>query len=69
VTDFVARCRPLICEPDLVNRWQAGNRAPVACISCNLCFRSAHAGEGLYCVIARKAQRPHDPAGGGVVAE
>ncbi len=63
VTDFVALSRPLIREPDLANRWQAGDRAPAACISCNLCFRSAHAGEGLYCVTARKAQRLPRPCG------
>jgi len=57
VTDFVALCRPLIREPNLASRWHAGDGAPAACISCNLCFRSAHVGEGLYCVTARKAQK------------
>lgn len=37
--DFIALSRPLICEPDLPARWQAG-RGPSAaeCISCNACL-------------------------------
>ncbi|NLF39332.1 NADH:flavin oxidoreductase [bacterium] len=54
VTDFVSLSRPLIREPGLVGRWRAGDTAPASCISCNMCFKPAHAGEGLYCVTERK---------------
>lgn len=30
-------CRPLICEPDLPNRWQKHPQTPVCCTSCNAC--------------------------------
>lgn len=33
-------CRPLICEPDLPNRWKADPSRPAACISCNGCDSS-----------------------------
>ncbi len=37
--DFMAMCRPLICEPDLPNRWLSGEGKSVAqCISCNSCI-------------------------------
>ena len=37
--DFMAMCRPLICEPDLPNRWLSGKGKNVAqCISCNSCI-------------------------------
>lgn len=37
VADYVALCRPLIREPDLVNRWQSGDRREADCISDNAC--------------------------------
>lgn len=30
-------CRPLICEPDLPNRWKADPQAAPRCVSCNGC--------------------------------
>lgn len=36
----ISLCRPLITEPDLISRWQAGDRRKSRCISCNKCFRS-----------------------------
>ena len=34
----ISLCRPFICEPDLVNRWQSGNLEKAKCVSCNKCF-------------------------------
>jgi 2,4-dienoyl-CoA reductase-like NADH-dependent reductase (Old Yellow Enzyme family) len=57
VTDFIALCRPLVCEPDLVNRWQSGDRRPSACASDNRCTESIFAGKGIACVVkARKSK-------------
>jgi 2,4-dienoyl-CoA reductase-like NADH-dependent reductase (Old Yellow Enzyme family) len=37
--DFISLCRPLICEPDLPNRWLEGRGGSHAeCISCNSCI-------------------------------
>jgi len=37
--DFIALCRPLICEPDLPKRWLEGHGSTSAeCISCNSCI-------------------------------
>jgi 2,4-dienoyl-CoA reductase-like NADH-dependent reductase (Old Yellow Enzyme family) len=37
--DFVAMARPLIREPDLVRKLEAGWRGRVECVSCNICLR------------------------------
>jgi len=50
VVDYLALSRPLICEPDLINRWETGNHKKSKCISDNQCFRAALMGKGLYCV-------------------
>lgn len=54
VADYIAMSRPLIREPDLVARWQAGDRRPAECKSDNLCFRPGMVGDGVYCVTAQK---------------
>jgi 2,4-dienoyl-CoA reductase-like NADH-dependent reductase (Old Yellow Enzyme family) len=56
VTDYISMCRPLIREPGLFKRWQEGNMAKAACISCNKCFDAGHAEEDIYCVVERKVK-------------
>lgn len=53
VTDYISLCRPLIREPDLVNRWRSGDRMPASCISDNRCFVRGMKGRGVECVVAR----------------
>jgi 2,4-dienoyl-CoA reductase-like NADH-dependent reductase (Old Yellow Enzyme family) len=52
--DYIAMSRPLICEPDLVKRWQEGDRRQAECVSDNACFAPAMDGRGLYCVTMAK---------------
>ena len=49
-TDYVSLSRPFICEPDLIARWQGGDRRPAACKSDNLCFTPGLEGGGIRCV-------------------
>lgn len=44
--EYFSLCRPLICESDLINRWEK-DTAPAKCISCNKCFSS----EGTICIL------------------
>jgi 2,4-dienoyl-CoA reductase-like NADH-dependent reductase (Old Yellow Enzyme family) len=55
--DFISMSRPFIREPDLVNRWQSGDRRKAACTSDNLCYGPARSGEGIYCVTALKREK------------
>jgi len=41
VADYIGLCRPLIREPDLVNRWQSGDTRKSECISDNACVFAA----------------------------
>lgn len=45
--DLVSMSRPLIQEPDLVQRWMGDNTSPSGCISCNQCLKD-HTGR-TYC--------------------
>ncbi|HUV59643.1 MAG TPA: NADH:flavin oxidoreductase [Desulfatiglandales bacterium] len=54
VADYISMCRPFIREPDLINRWKAGDLRKAACISDNKCFSPAMDGEGIYCVTEKK---------------
>jgi len=54
VADYISLARPLICEPDLVNRWRNGDRSPALCVSDNACYGPAYAGEGIRCVTFEK---------------
>ena len=51
--DYISLARPLIREPNLVNRWKSGNTAKAKCISCNGCFETGLQGLGISCKIER----------------
>ncbi len=51
LADYVSLCRPLIREPELVNRWKSGDRRPAQCISDNGCFTPGFEGRGVHCVV------------------
>ena len=55
--DYVAFCRPLIREPDLINRWKSGDLAKAKCISCNGCVETALEGTGVSCKAERKIMK------------
>jgi 2,4-dienoyl-CoA reductase-like NADH-dependent reductase (Old Yellow Enzyme family) len=55
--DYISMSRPLIREPELIRRWQEGDRRPAACISDNLCFAPALEGRGVYCVTREREQQ------------
>ena len=44
-------CRPLICEPDLVNRWHEDLAARPRCVSCNGCNNTP----GHRCILPPRA--------------
>ena len=48
--DFISLCRPLIREPDLINKWKSGSREKAACISCNKCLEGLLSEGKLECV-------------------
>lgn len=52
--DYISLSRPFIREPELANRWKAGNHMPARCISCNGCFRPGLKEGGIYCVVEKK---------------
>ncbi len=54
IADYVAFCRPLIREPDLINRWKSGDLAKAKCISCSGCFDTGLEGIGVSCKAERK---------------
>jgi len=54
--DYVSFSRPLICEPDLIERWKCGDRSRSKCVSCNLCLGEGLKGKGIACVGSRSAQ-------------
>jgi 2,4-dienoyl-CoA reductase-like NADH-dependent reductase (Old Yellow Enzyme family) len=50
ICDYIALCRPLIREPELINRWKSGDKRPASCISDNLCYQPIREGKGVYCL-------------------
>jgi 2,4-dienoyl-CoA reductase-like NADH-dependent reductase (Old Yellow Enzyme family) len=55
IADLIALSRPLVCEPDLVNRWKSGDRRPSECHSDNRCYEPLYAGEGIACTVKKEA--------------
>jgi len=53
LVDYISLSRPLIREPQLINRWEFSIANRVTRISCNKCFVPARAGKGIYCVLER----------------
>lgn len=51
--DFVSMSRPLLREPDLLKRWEAGDLRRADCISCNKCFSVLVNNEGFFCPVER----------------
>lgn len=49
VADYISMSRPLIREPNLINRWKSGDRCRSECKSDNMCFRTGIKGNGIYC--------------------
>jgi len=44
--DCVSLCRPLIREPDLIQRWKSGDTRPAECLSCGACMKTDKEGKG-----------------------
>ena len=57
LADYISMCRPLIREPDLINRWKSGDLRKSTCDSDNLCFGPAQKGEGIYCVTEERQKK------------
>lgn len=49
--DYVAFCRSLISEPDLIRRWQEGDRKKARCLLCNGCLDPIMQGKGPRCIL------------------
>ena len=55
--DYISMSRPLIREPNLINRWRAGDRSKAACLSDNMCFGPAQKGQGIYCLTEEREKK------------
>jgi 2,4-dienoyl-CoA reductase-like NADH-dependent reductase (Old Yellow Enzyme family) len=55
--DYISMSRPLIREPDLINRWRAGDLSKAACLSDNMCFGPAQKGQGIYCLTEEREKK------------
>lgn len=52
--DYISLSRPLIREPELINRWKSGNMSRALCLSDNICLQTCLNGNGVYCAVAAK---------------
>ena len=57
VADYISMSRPLIREPGLIQRWQAGEGGKAQCTSDNLCFGPGMKGKGIYCVTEERVKK------------
>ncbi len=55
--DYISLARPLIREPGLVQRWQAGDTTRSQCISCNGCYRPGLREGGIYCIVEKAGRK------------
>jgi len=60
IADYISMSRPFIREPDLINRWKAGDHNQAACISDSKCFISAMGGKGIYCVVEKRKLKENE---------
>ncbi len=56
LADYISLSRPLIREPHLIKRWKSGDTSKATCLSDNMCFNPARAGEGVYCYTEKKSR-------------
>jgi 2,4-dienoyl-CoA reductase-like NADH-dependent reductase (Old Yellow Enzyme family) len=49
--DYISLSRPLICEPNLVERWKSGDTVKSACISCNGCMKAGFKEGTVRCLL------------------
>ena len=54
--DLISMSRPFIRQPDLINRWQAGEEDRAACISDSLCFKAARKEGHIFCLTQEREQ-------------
>ena len=52
--DFVSLCRPLMCEPSLINDFKTSQPIKAKCISCNKCLDAMINGGKIWCYIANQ---------------
>ena len=60
IAEYVSLARPLIREPELIQRWQQGDERPSACTSDNLCFRPTSSGDGVYCLTKEREKQKEE---------
>src|SRR5205823_3505158 len=54
--EFVAMGRALLREPQILERWRAGDTSPSLCIHCNKCMPTIYT--GTHCVLVPAGERP-----------
>lgn len=54
---LVSIARPLICDPDIINKFALGKEEKSSCLSCNRCFAVPHLHPGVRCIWQWKAIR------------